>query len=163
MGWKFPINPPQDGDDEALSPSTNSRSLLGADPVTGATRRIMVSSGGLLQVGVGANNALPAGVDTLATGSQSSIAANLLTTIVTYTAPADKAITKISVSGTEYAKFQLFKNTALIDTKRTGPDRSTEFVFINPLNMNSGDILDVKVTHFVTTNTIDAEASIYGA
>lgn len=162
MGWKFPITPPQDGDDESVSPGSSGRSILGTDPVTGATRRIMVS-GGMLQVGVGANNALPAGVDTLATGSQSSIAANLLTTIVTYTAPADKVITKISVSGTEYAKFQLFKNTALIDTKRTGPDRSIEFVFINPLIMNSGDILDVKVTHFVTTNTIDAEASIYGA
>lgn len=162
MGWKFPITPPSDGDDESVSPGSSGRSILGSDPVTGGTRRIIVNNG-LLQVGVGANTALPAGVDTLATGAQTSVAANLLTTIVTYTAPSDKSITKISVSGTEYAKFQLFKNTALIDTKRSGPERSIEFVFINPLVMNPGDILDVKVTHFNSSNSIDVEASVYGA
>lgn len=50
MGWKFPAdNIPQGGDDEALSPSTQSRSLLGADE-TGATRRVYVDSDHNLQV-----------------------------------------------------------------------------------------------------------------
>lgn len=50
MAWKFPITPPQDGDDESVSPRSNGRSILGSDPVTGATRRIMVNSDGSLIV-----------------------------------------------------------------------------------------------------------------
>lgn len=165
MGLKWPRNPSQinDGDDHSFAPEKSKESLLATERGSDATRRLETDADRNLFVNVGANSALPAGVDTLATGSQVGVGANLLTTIVTYTAPAAKSITRISVSGTEYAKYQLFKNASLIETKRTGPDRSTEFVFNSPLVMSSGDILDVKVTHFYTGNTLDVESSIYGA
>jgi hypothetical protein len=165
MGLEFPKYPGDvsDGDERAYSPHKTTDSLLAAERGTDSTRRIETDGNRNLYVNVAGNSSLPSSIDTLATGAQTSVAANLLTTIVTLTAATAKGITKVSVSGTEYAKFQLFKNTNLIDTKRTGPDRSVDFVFINPLSMSAGDILDVKVTHFHGTILIDVEASIYGA
>lgn len=87
---------------------------------------------------------------------------NVLSTIVTYTAPADKRIAVISTSGTLYAKFELFLNTVLIETRRGGPDRTVVFEFANPLQLSSGDILDVKVIHFDTAHTADFESTVYG-
>ena len=90
MGWKFPINPPQDGDDETQSPSTNGRSILGADPVTGAARRIMVGSDGLLQVNVVKDESSSGlSVDVLATGSTGPINDSTLTSIITHLATAE--------------------------------------------------------------------------
>lgn len=43
MGIKFPKTPGQDGDDEAISPISNSRSLLAADEL-GNTRRLLVDA-----------------------------------------------------------------------------------------------------------------------
>lgn len=165
MALEFPIYPGDvsDGDEHSHSPKKTHDSILATERGTDYTRRIETDANRNVYVNVGANSALPAGVDTLATGAQTTVGANLLTTIVTYTAATAKKVSKISVSGTEYAKYQLFKNASLIDTKRTGPDRSTEFLFESPLLMASSDILDVKVTHFYTGNTVDFEASIYGA
>jgi hypothetical protein len=83
--------------------------------------------------------------------------------VATFTAGADTKLTRVSVSGTDYAKFQLYKNTVLIETKRSGPERSLDFVFSVPLNLLSGDILDVKVTHYAPGVLADFESTIYGA
>jgi hypothetical protein len=165
MALDFPKYPTDvsDGDEHSHSPHKTHDSILATERGTDFTRRIETDANRNVYVNVAGNSSLPASVDTLATGAQTSISANLLTTIVTYTAPSTKGITRISVSGTEYAKYQLFKNTNLIETKRTGPDRSTDFIFSSPLAMSSGDVLDVKVIHFYTGNTLDVESSIYGA
>jgi len=52
MGIKFPEFAPADGDDETISPITNARSVLGADPITGATRRVTVDSDHCLLVNI---------------------------------------------------------------------------------------------------------------
>jgi hypothetical protein len=62
-----------------------------------------------------------------------------------------------------YAKFQLFKNASLIETKRSGPDRSIEFSFNSPLQLVTSDVLDIKVTHYATGDLENFEASVYGA
>lgn len=71
-------------------------------------------------------------------------------------------VSKISASGTAYAKFQLFLNASLIDTKRSGPERSVDFDFDIPLALAASDILDVKVTHYYAGLTEDFEATVYG-
>jgi hypothetical protein len=101
-------------------------------------------------------------VEALAGNAISGIAANMPSTIVTYTAPAKKLLSHISVSGTVYAKFQLYLNTALLETRRGGPDRTLVFEFLRPLRLQATDILDVKVTHYQTGETAEFESTVYG-
>lgn len=101
-------------------------------------------------------------VTPLAGNGITNVPDNVLTTIVTYAAPADKSLSSVTVSGTTYAKFQLFLNTILVETRRGGPERTLVFQFNNPLTLNSGDILDVKVIHFDATATAEFESTVYG-
>lgn len=101
-------------------------------------------------------------VTALAGGAISGINANTPTTIVTYTAPVKMLLSHISVSGTIYAKYQLYLNTALLETRRGGPDRTLVFEFVRPLRLQATDILDVKVIHFQTGATAEFESTVYG-
>lgn len=98
----------------------------------------------------------------LALGAAVNVPANTLTTIVTYTPSADKAITRVSVSGTAYGKVELFLNAGLIETRRMGPDRNVTIDFVNPLSLTTGSPLDVKVTHYITGELNDFSATVYG-
>lgn len=128
------------------------------------TRRIRTDDDGRLLVNVETGTIISSesSVVPLATNGVQNVTDGTLTTIVTYTAGADKKISKISVSGTDYAKFQLFLNTVLIETKRSGPERSLDFTFDNPLALASGDVLDVKVTHYAPSVLADFESTVYG-
>jgi hypothetical protein len=102
-------------------------------------------------------------VNPLVSGSATGVLAGVQTTIVTFTGiNPQTAITQITVSGTDYAKFQLYKNATLIDTRRGGPDRTIVFEFSNPLSLLVGEPLDVKVTHGNTGVSADFESTIYG-
>lgn len=101
-------------------------------------------------------------VNALAVDAEVNVPDNSLTTIVTYTAVADTRLSKIVVSGTDYAKFEVFKNAVLIETRRTGPERNLDFGFDNPLMLQAGDVLDVKVTHYNTGVLADFESTVYG-
>lgn len=103
-----------------------------------------------------------AGASPLATGAITGIPATVLTTIVTYTATTARQISRISCSGNVYGKFQVFKNTILIDTIRSGPERSEQLLFTAPINLVTTDIVDVKVTHYQTGVSGDFESTIYG-
>ena len=98
----------------------------------------------------------------LAHDTVSAVADTTVTTIVTYVASGTKYLTKISCSGTDYAKFFLVVNTTTIEIRRSGPDRNAIFDFDGALKLSDGDIVDVKVEHFVTGQTADFEATIYG-
>jgi hypothetical protein len=98
----------------------------------------------------------------LASGSVSSVSDNTVTTIVSLTASGTKYISKIVCSGQVYAKFTLVKNTTTFETRRGGPDRTIEFDFGGALKLDDTDVLDVKVEHFVTTETPTFESTIYG-
>lgn len=165
MGLFWPNYPAdvQDGDEPTFSPTKNQNSLLGAERGTQSTRRLETDASSNLYVRVAADDAaLPASVSVLAGGAVTAVASTILTTVLTYTPGAASKVTRISVSGTNYAKVQIFLSAALIETKRMGPDRNIEFNWASPLAVGSGVPLDVKVTHYVTGETNDFEASVYG-
>jgi len=92
-----------------------------------------------------------------------SVPASTKTTVVTLAAGAtDKFITAIFCSGMEYAKWFLVRNSADEIIQRTGPDRDQPFNFGSPWKIPAGDVVDVKVEHFVTGETPDFEVSIMG-
>jgi hypothetical protein len=164
MSYLYP-NYPGDvagGDEATYSPAKIQHSLLGSERGTQHTKRFELDANNNLFVRIAGDDSKIL-VAPLAVGNVTNIPDGTLITIVTYTAPSDKKITKISVSGTDYAKFQLFKNTVLIDTKRSGPERSVEFVFSDALSLANSDILDVKVTHYAPSVLADFESTVYGA
>lgn len=92
-----------------------------------------------------------------------SVPASAKTTVVTLTAAlVDRYITAIFCSGMEYAKWFLVRNSADEIVQRTGPDRDQPFNFTSPWKIPAGDVVDVKVEHFVTGETPDFEVSIMG-
>lgn len=93
-------------------------------------------------------------------GQQTLVGVNTLTTVATMTANGYDHVTKISCSGEESAKWQLFVNSVLVDTKRGGLNIS--FEFSNPLYLTATNVLDVKVTHYYTGATPTFDATIYG-
>ena len=165
MALNWPNYPENVGGDEpTASPTKNQNSLLGAERGTQFVRRLETDANRNLFVRIAADDvAPPAQVSALASSGVVNTPDGTLTTILTYTAPAARRLTRISVSGTDYAKFQIFFNTVLIETKRSGPDRSLDFAFDAPLGMDASDILDVKVTHYAPGGLADFEATIYGA
>lgn len=166
MGEKFPQYPAQvaDGDEVSFAPTKSDRSLLGVERGTDSTRRIETDVDRNLYVHVAADDAAaPVSVAPLASAGITSVPASTLSTIVTYTAVAATRVTRIGVSGTDYAKFQLFLNTVLIETRRTSPERSIDFLFDVPLGLSTGNILEVKVTHYAPGVLADFESTIYGA
>lgn len=153
------------GDDASFSPQKTQTSLLGTERGSDSTRRLETDVNNNLYVRVAADDSTPggtAGVSPLATGAVTGVPATTTTTIVTFTAVVATRVTKISCGGTIYAKFQLFKNTVLFDTHRSGPDRGLELLFNPGLALAPGDILDVKLTHYQTGLMEDFEATVYG-
>jgi len=165
MGLPWPNYPDHiGGDEQTESPTKHQQSLLGSERGTNLARRLETDSDRNLHVRISASDVdAPAQVAALASSGVTNVPDGVLTTILTYTAVAAMRLTRISVSGTDYAKFQIFFNTVLIETKRTGPDRSLDFTFTAPLGMAASDILDVKVTHYAPTVLADFESTIYGA
>ena len=91
----------------------------------------------------------------------STISDGSLTTILTHTAVAEENIIYIGCSGCDYAKFQIFIDTVLKGTLRSGPSSNAVWSFSFPLALNDTQVLDIKVTHFDTLNTHDFEAALY--
>lgn len=165
MGLHFPDYPGDvtDGDEQSHSPHKTTSSLLGTERGTDYTRRLETDANRNLYVNVAASPATaPQAVSAAANGAVTGIPTTTLTTIVTFSAASDTKITRIGCSGTCYAKYQLFLNTVLVETKRSGPERSIDFLFNRPWAMVTGDVLDVKVTHYVTGGLEDFESTIYG-
>ena len=165
MALPFPNYPENVGGDEpTLAPTKNDRAILGAERGTQFARRIETDADRNLYVRVAVSDvAPPAQVSALASDELVDHPDSVLGTILTYTAPADQRVTRISASGTVYAKYQLFLDTVLIETRRATPHGNVEFDFVAPLGVASGQILDVKVTHLATGILANFESTIYGA
>jgi hypothetical protein len=101
-------------------------------------------------------------VTAYAVGAATSVPSNSQTTVVTLTANGINMITMISCSGDSYAKWQMYINNTLKETQRSGPDRNIRFYFSHPYTINAGDVVDVKVTHYYTGDTLNFESTIYG-
>ena len=107
------------------------------------------------------------GVSTISfqtTGTAIAVPDTTKTTILTATHSATFTnIALVSCSGQDYAKYFLTLNAADIDIRRSGPDRNVVFDFkSNPLQLSSGDVVDIKVEHFFIGDTLDFESTIYG-
>jgi hypothetical protein len=89
------------------------------------------------------------------------VAANTLTTILSFTAIATTNIALLTASGQDYAKYDLFVDSVQIGTKRSGPSRNVEWSFQMPLALDIASVLQIKVTHFYTAETVDFEAGMY--
>lgn len=81
-----------------------------------------------------------------------SVATNTLTSIVSYTVPAGKTaiLEKVSVSGDNYAKFDVVVNGTTVDSKRTwygSFNALFDFVSSPGYLLNSADIVVIKVLH----------------
>lgn len=103
--------------------------------------------------------------DFIKSGSITGIADNTRTTIVSqiYVVGSFHNLVIMSVSGTTQAKYYLRKNTIDIDTRRTSPGRNLQYDFTGaPIALSPGDIVDVQVEHFNTSDVEDFDATIYG-
>ncbi len=101
--------------------------------------------------------------DVLAKGTAAAVAATSKTTIVTLVASLKvQFITKIVLSGHDYAKFFLTVDSVDESIKRSGPDRTLEWDFTNPFSIAIGSVVDIKVEHFATGETPTFEATIWG-
>ena len=164
MGQLRPNNPDVNGDESAVSPRSDQPGLLGHRRGTDQTKRIETDDAGNLHVHVDVDDSsTPSAVAPLASGSITVVPDSTEATICTYTASQSTRVTRISCSGTIYGSYRLYLNTVLIETKRSSPDRSIDFDFSRPLQLNSSDILDVKVTHYYIGHQEDFDATIYGA
>ena len=94
-------------------------------------------------------------------GIATSVASTVATTMLTYTPTADTNIIRIGCGGEDYAKFQLFIDTVLLETKRSGPDRYADFSWAMPFGLDALETLQVKVTHFHTGDTLDFDCALY--
>jgi len=108
----------------------------------------------------GSTVATPASI--LAKAVASSVASNVKTTVVTYTASADTYITELIGSGMEYGKWFVVVDSVDQAVRRGGSDRDVVWTFVNPLKINSGSVIDLKVEHFVSGQTPDFEGTIMG-
>lgn len=163
MGAQRPEFPDLNGDESAVSPRQTQPGLLGHLRGTNETKRIETDVNGNLYVNVAADDTnAPVSVSPIASGSITVVPDSTEATICTFTASQDTRVTRISCSGTIYGSYRLYLNTVLIETKRSSPDRSIDFDFSRPLQLDSSDILDVKVTHYYIGHQEDFDATVYG-
>jgi hypothetical protein len=94
-------------------------------------------------------------------GAQTGVSDNTLTTISTLTGNGFNRIVQISCSGTCYAKWQMYINSTLKETRRSGPERNLYFTYNHPIQIAIGDVVDIKVIHYATGELHDFEATFY--
>lgn len=100
-------------------------------------------------------------INNIVTGNVGTVPSNTLTTILTLNASTIHKIARISCSGEDYAKYQIFIDNILKETRRSSPERTIDFIFNPTLLLNNGQILDVKVTHYYTGDLSSFESTIY--
>lgn len=105
-------------------------------------------------------------VRSLAFAEIDPVPANTETTIVSYTAPATKAvwITRISISGQENSRWKLRETLVVKDIRRIGAgDINGYFEFGDPgLKIDAGVTVDVRAYHEATGRSPAMNATIYG-
>lgn len=158
-GLRQPKETDQDGDAPIESPQTSHKTQLGTERGTDQARRLETDSKRNLYVTQGSATGI---VSALSQGSVSSVPSGTLTVIASFTATGALAITKISCSGSDYGQFRLILDSIVIDIRRTGPSRNTDFLFDHPLQVADTQTIEVKVIHQDGSVSPDFDATIYG-
>ncbi len=143
------------GQDSGHSPLERTKSILGIK-ADRATIALQATDDGRLKVEIS-----EAEVRVLAVNKILSITSGSgVQTIVTYTIlSTDLQIQCITGSGTIYAKFEIFRNGTRLDTQRSGPSRNVKF---EPFKVDTGDIVELKVSHTRPTASGDFEGTVRG-
>ena len=134
--------------------------------IASLTDALLIDDGGQLHVVIDdsvpiqTTDGIP--ISAVAVGAKPGISDNILTTITTMVANGANRIAMISCSGSAYAKFTVYINTILKETKRSGPERNVVFNYNHPLTLSVGDVVDIKVEHFNVGLLEDFEATIFG-
>jgi len=152
MGLKFPSTPPQDGDDESLSPGTNTRSLLGTDTF-GNTRRLLVDTDRALYVDVLHDSSGGTGFSTTVNSySETLVPFATVTTILTYIVPDGQTlnITGVLCWGDTSGEFLIKVNSM---TKGGGRSTAADPNFQGdyrsaPIIANAEDMVTITAEHF---------------
>jgi len=84
------------------------------------------------------------------------------TTIFSRLSLIDETFGDLLVSGTDYARFNIYLNTSLVFVIRTGPSRNGGLSLQRPWQVDAGDIIDLKVIHYNTAATADFESTLLG-
>ena len=120
--------------------------------------RISSTPGAVAGGGGGTVQITPAVV--LGKASLPNVPATSKQTVLTITAAVETYVTKIAVSGHDYAKWYLTLDTVDQNIKRN--EYTGEWNFTNPWKLLAGQVLDIKVEHFLTAETLDFEGTIWG-
>lgn len=152
MGLKFPSTPPQDGDDETISPQSNSRSLLAADQF-GNTRRILVDTDRAVYVHVLHDSSGDTGFDnTVNSYSETLVPFATVTTILTYSVPLGQTfhITEVIGWGDTNGEFLVKVNNITKGGGRTTaatPNFIGDYVMA-PIIASAGDTVTITAEHY---------------
>jgi hypothetical protein len=131
--------------------------LAGYDSTTDSIKRVAVNSLGKLLISIDPVSSVWQYNEVL------TIAANALTTILTYTVSgSDLYIDNILASGTVDGEFSVLINGVVKAKYRTSEqDRTTKIVLPTAQRVAVGSIIDIKVVHY-NIATADFDASIMG-
>lgn len=134
------------GDDSPVSPNQQQPATLLTEKGTDRTVRHYADADGNAYVHVAKDSSADgSGVSILATNRIIAITSAMgQQTILTHTITTERFISSINVSGTIYAKAEIFINLTRNDTLRMGPDRNLKF---EGFKVSAGDVIDVKVSH----------------
>lgn len=151
MGWNYPNYPSGvlGGDEPTFSPGKSQTSILGADPVLGVTRRIMVGAdGGLLVHGTNFGSyGTPINVF-----SEVDAGFATETTILTYTVPASLTlnITRVIAWGDWDGEYLVRIDGVLRGGGRTSvADRTLNIPYdTGPIIATSAQVVTVTITHY---------------
>lgn len=152
MGIPFPNTPPQDGDDESISPRSNARSLLATDQF-GNTRRILVDTDRAVYVDILHDSSGGTGfANTINSYSETLVPFNLETTVLTYTVPLGQTLHITEVIGWGDTDGEFFVR---VNTIQKGGGRTTAATpnFIGdyssaPIIANAGDMVTITAHHY---------------
>lgn len=100
-------------------------------------------------------------INTILTSQALTTPSDVLTGLLTFAASSKTKVYKISCTGQINAKYQLYIDNSLVETRISAPHRTIEFVFDYPLVLSATQVLDIKVIHFVTGEQIDFQSTMY--
>ena len=88
------------------------------------------------------------------------VANGIETTITSYTTLGQETVSDIIMGGNLYARFNIYINLVLQFVYRSGPSRNANMTLQRPLQLSTGDVIDVKVIHYYTAETGDFEDTL---
>jgi len=94
-------------------------------------------------------------------GQRVDVPKDTLITVTTVPANGIKYLSKITCSGEENARWEIYINNVLKETKRT-INRTVDFEWTTPLKILDAEVVDIKATHYGPGDTATLDATVFG-